>query len=229
MTPRKTSRRQQQQNYQAQPTPLVQQSDYDESDAPQVQQQSSVRPSARTNTELNLSVLRRYNPSIHSILSIAASAVVYNFNPPESWEKAGIEGTLFVCEEVCDPASGAVRFCVVILNRRGLNNLILELSEVVHIELAGEYVVVHQGGGEEDQPTKTIGLWMHPDKDDTREVNGSLISQCWEKVMASKPDETVTASDGREGSSSAESWNMVPEQPPLGRKLSLRDLFAQIR
>src|SRR5437868_5642645 len=53
----------------------------------------------RTNTELNLSVLRRYNPLVRNILSIAANAVIYLFSPSlQQWEKAGIEGTLFVCD-----------------------------------------------------------------------------------------------------------------------------------
>ncbi|KAI0159892.1 PH domain-like protein [Hypoxylon sp. FL1284] len=59
---------------------------------------------ARTNTELNLGVLRRYRPRIASILSITASAVVYVFNTASSkWDKANLEGTLFICAQTPQP------------------------------------------------------------------------------------------------------------------------------
>ncbi|RDW88393.1 hypothetical protein BP6252_00425 [Coleophoma cylindrospora] len=218
MTPRKTARRQPN-NQPHTAHPLANPYDYD-SDI------QYVPPPPRTNGELNLSVLRKYKPSIRSILSIAASAVVYNFNPPSeteangSWEKAGIDGPLFVCEQEPNPVSGAERFCVAILNRRGLDSVFIELSEVLMVELTGEYLLIITPT--EDGGSKGRGLWMHPDKDDTREVNNTLIEECWKRATVTQPEAT-----GMEKSSSDESWNIVGEQSGMGRKLSLRDLFGQ--
>ncbi len=56
-------------------------------------------PPSRSNTELNLTVLRRYVPSITQILSIAPFAVLYTFLPEtQIWERCGVEGTLFICQ-----------------------------------------------------------------------------------------------------------------------------------
>ncbi|RYP47979.1 hypothetical protein DL769_011259 [Monosporascus sp. CRB-8-3] len=52
----------------------------------------------RTNTELNLSILKRYFPSISYIVSVAANVVVFAFSLENmAWEKANIEGPLVVC------------------------------------------------------------------------------------------------------------------------------------
>ena len=57
-------------------------------------------PETRTNDELNLTVLQRHNHEVSSILSIAPYAVIYEFNaqPEPTWNKAGIEGSLFICQ-----------------------------------------------------------------------------------------------------------------------------------
>src|SRR5947209_5070124 len=62
--------------------PPVMVSDY-ESDNPGYQSDypSKPPPPNRTNEELNLSVLKRHNSQINSILSIAPYAVVYEFSP----------------------------------------------------------------------------------------------------------------------------------------------------
>ncbi|QKD48823.1 uncharacterized protein FOBCDRAFT_287696 [Fusarium oxysporum Fo47] len=113
-------------------------------------------PPPRTNTELNLSVLQRYLPSIHTILSIAANAVIYTFNSAsESWEKSGVEGTMFVCAQSPLPEDPGQRprACVFVLNRRGLDNVIVDLSRVTHAEVSGELVIM-----------KVEGEWQEGDK-----------------------------------------------------------------
>ena len=94
-TPRKSRHRQQPSGGGAR---TVAASDY-ESDAPQYLAAPNLPPQSTvarlSNTELNLSVLRRYLPSIRSIVSIAANAVVYTISPTTGqWEKSGVEGTL---------------------------------------------------------------------------------------------------------------------------------------
>ncbi len=117
-------------------------SDY-ESDAAQYLEAHDTLPFAplpqRTNTELNLSVLQRYLPSIRSIVSIAANAVVYIFTPAtQSWDKSGVEGTLFVCEQEPLIVAGRSwpRACVFVLNRKALDNVVVDLAKVSDCEVA---------------------------------------------------------------------------------------------
>jgi hypothetical protein len=213
MTPRKTRHRKEHQHH---PTPLTQVSDY-ESEA--YVTETHVPPPTRTNNELNLSVLRRYNPSITSILSIAASAVIYIFTPAtEAWEKSGIEGTLFVCDTGRD-VTGAQKYSVVVLNRRGLENFDVDLARVADVEVTEELLIVRlEAEGEE----KVVGIWLHEDKDGAREVNATLIARCWESAVESKATTTQ------------ESYTFDAQAPAIGadgavagRRLSVRDLFAQ--
>lgn len=156
--------------------------------ANQVQQQPSdyesetpfIAPPTRTNTDLNLSVLQRYYASITTILSIAASAVIYNFLPNEqTWDKAELDGALFVCQ-LTPSQMGTDRFCIVILNKRGLDNLYVEISQVLNVEVSTEFLILrYMEGGEE----MVRGVFIHPDKEETREVHCRLITDCWEEEV----------------------------------------------
>ncbi|RAK74265.1 Dcp1 family protein [Aspergillus fijiensis CBS 313.89] len=99
-------------------------------------------PPLRTNEDLNLSVLRRHNPTITSILSLAQYAVVYIFSPStRQWEKSGVEGTLFVCQR-SQGELGEERYSVFVLNRRGLNNFDLPLTDGDNVEITEEYIIL---------------------------------------------------------------------------------------
>ncbi|KAF5663242.1 Dcp1-like decapping protein [Fusarium heterosporum] len=172
-------------------------------------------PPPRTNTELNLSVLQRYLPSIHTILSIAANAVIYTFNSTsESWEKSGVEGTMFVCAQSPlpeDPAQVS-RACVFVLNRRGLDNVIVDLSRVTHAEVSGELVIM-KVEGDWESGDKVLGVWIHNDKDETREVNAAIIQEAWKIARSGDHVETQGPEAG-------------PAMQAMGRRLSLSDLFG---
>lgn len=75
---------------------------------------------------------------------------------------------------ICAQEAG---FCVVVLNRKGLENLTLDLSQVDHIEVSGELIIMNS-------EEKVVGVWMHADKDDTRDKNAALMMECWERVKA---------------------------------------------
>ncbi|KAF5245825.1 hypothetical protein FAUST_1612 [Fusarium austroamericanum] len=189
-------------------------SDY-ESDAAAIHNDYAPPP-PRTNTELNLSVLQRYLPSIHTILSIAANAVIYTFNSTsESWEKSGVEGTMFVCAQSPsseDPAQQP-RACVFILNRRGLDNVIVDLSRVSHAEVSGELVIM-KVEGDWEEGDKVLGVWIHNDKDETREMNAAIIQEAWKIARSAGPVETTQGPEAG------------PAMQAMGRRLSLSDLFG---
>lgn len=163
-------------------------------------------PPLRTNADLNLSVLRRHNHHITSILSIAPYAVIYTFNPSsQTWEKSGIEGSLFVCQLAPqlspDSPTFIERYTVHVLNRRGLDNFSLELTTPNEIEVTEEYIILQgtttaivpfppaeedlsqQDGGPEDAEAVIYGLWVfaEPEPSSTammREINARVIVDC---------------------------------------------------
>ncbi|KAF7545193.1 hypothetical protein G7Z17_g9374 [Cylindrodendrum hubeiense] len=173
-------------------------------------------PPPRTNTELNLSVLQRYLPSIHTILSIAANAVIYTFGSESgSWDKSGVEGTMFVCAQspLSEDPSHRPRACVFVLNRRGLDNVIVDLARVSDVEISGELVIMRVEG-EWEEGEKVLGVWIHNDKDETREVNAAMIQDSWKIARTAGLVETQGPEVG-------------PAMQAMGRRLSLSDLFGK--
>lgn len=162
-------------------------------------------PILRTNTTLNLSVLRRHVPSIVGILAIAANAVLYAFTPAPApaWEKSGIEGTLFVC--VCSDNTTRV----VVLNRRGLDNFVVDLKGVRDVELTAELTILRFEDVRGDAE-KVVGLWIHEDKEGAREEVVHTIQTCWKecweegRVEARGDELTVNEQAGFDDQSASE-------------------------
>ncbi|CAD0113820.1 unnamed protein product [Aureobasidium uvarum] len=151
---------------------------------------------ARTNEELNLSVLQRHDPSVHQILSVAPFAVVYTFNPASSsWEKQGTEGTLFVCSLL--PLVGGPqieRYSCIVLNRRGLENFSSELFSAESVQVTDDYVILQVEG--EDGSTNIYGLWIFAEEGgstvQTRVVNALIIQECAKRAEDSRDAAAVT-------------------------------------
>ncbi|KAG9582232.1 PH domain-like protein, partial [Aureobasidium melanogenum] len=145
---------------------------------------------ARTNEELNLSVLQRHDPSVHQILSVAPFAVVYIFNPASSsWEKQGTEGTLFVCS-LLPPVGGPQieRYSCIVLNRRGLENFSSELFSAESVQVTDDYVILQVEG--EDGSANIYGLWIFAEEGgstvQTRVVNALIIQECAKRAEDSR-------------------------------------------
>ena len=62
-----------------------------------------------------------------------------------------------------------------------MENLVVRVAEVRDVEVTSEFLILRLPGGE-DGGEKVVGLWIHGDKDDTREKNAGTIVQCWERV-----------------------------------------------
>lgn len=177
-------------------------------------------PPPRSNEELNFSVLRRIYPDLSAILHVAPYAALYTFNlENQSWEKVGIEGTLFICHLAPSPVA-ADRFSVAILNRRGLDNFYLELTSEEETEITDPYVIL--------QGDQVYGIWIFAEPPpastaDCRTETAAKIVECAQQARVSR--EAAMGGDGlgredglREGE---------PASAPMGRQLSLRDLFGQ--
>ncbi|KAI0451731.1 PH domain-like protein [Xylaria acuta] len=210
-------------------------SDY-ESDTPQHMAPQHAAPSAalagRTNTELNLGVLRRYLPSITSVLSIAANAVVYTFEPPSQWKRSNTEGTMFICSQRKAPGEAGETGCLFILNRKGLQNFVLDLDAVGDFELAGDLLIfkldyaaneVHLDSGEAVRPL-VLGLWTYAEEKSDRETNATLINDMWTQALNTRDARArAAASDPATVAALAETG---PAAQATGRRLSVSDLFS---
>lgn len=223
MTPRKIKQRYSQSHITQQ---AYQPSDY-ESDVNYVSD-APPPPPTRTNAELNLSVLRRHDPAIASILSIAPYAVVYIFSPAsEQWEKSGIEGTLFVCQ-LSASELGVERYSVVVLNRRSMDNFRVELLDGSNVEITEDYVILQYN--DDDGSPQVYGIWIFSEPApsstaNSRSINAQIIQECAiQAETTSKMAEQTLQADGPLG----EDFEIV-ESEPMGRQLSLKELFGQQR
>lgn len=233
-------------------------SDYD-SDAPD----QSNAPPIRSNEELNLSVLKRHNPSITSILSLAAYAVVYIFSPAsKSWEKSGVEGTLFVCQ-LGQGSLGEERYSIFVLNRRGLDNFDVPLTDGENVELTEEYVILksdsnpeldtggimgtnaagaaaQNGARNNPKDVKIYGLWIYsepPPKStaEARTINARVIRECavhaGRSLKLARERQEASRQNGMHIAAAATTTAAPPVEPgvPMGRQISLKDLFGQQR
>ncbi|KAK0727549.1 hypothetical protein B0T26DRAFT_738222 [Lasiosphaeria miniovina] len=197
-TPRKPRHRNQHSNSGPRQIPA---SDYDSDAAHYMEARELPRTlhvPTRSNTDLNLSVLGRYLPGIRGILSIAANAVVYVFSEAtQGWDKHGVEGTMFVCEQdpfVASNGQGLPQVSVFVLNRRGMDNVVVDLMRVSDCEVVGELLIFRledndssgssgsseEGGGSAEK--RVIGIWIHADEDDTREANNTIIRGAWQQA-----------------------------------------------
>jgi hypothetical protein len=216
----------------------------------------SIPSPTRTNEELNLAVLRRHNPVITSILSLAPYAVVYLFSATtQLWEKSGIEGTLFVCQ-LTQGDLGEERYSVLVLNRRGMNNFEANLASGEDVELTEEYVILRvdgqnsggRGEGGDGQTSKTAdsresmiyGLWIFSEPlpsstAETRALNAQVIKECAvhggeSKKFAAEQKfarERLAAERNHHPASGTEEG--AHSSVPMGRQISLKELFGQQR
>lgn len=220
MTPRKPRQRQ---HHQPGPTPLIQASDYESdamayhSDAHHHHHHHHLIPPSRTNTELNLAVLNRYIPNVRSIPTIAANAVLYSFNTTAAnWEKISIEGTLFVTSDHdLDIETGNETFTLMVLNRRGLNNLVVEIGDLLDVEVTKDLLIVGMRGDEGEEERKVMGIWIHEDVAGIRETISMKIKELWDLTMAVR-ESTQKGFAGKQ-----------PQGTSMGRRLSLSEVFGR--
>ncbi|KAJ3580082.1 hypothetical protein NPX13_g474 [Xylaria arbuscula] len=186
----------------------------------------------RTNPELNLSVLRRYLPSITLVLSIAANAVVYTFQSGSQWKRTTMEGTMFICSQRKAPGEAGETGCLFILNRKGLQNFVLDLDNVVNFELAGGLLIfkldyaaheLHLENGEAVAPL-VLGIWTHAEEESDRETNATLITDMWAQALSTRDARAqAAASDPATFAALAETG---PAAQATRRRLSMSDLFS---
>ncbi|KAJ5983162.1 Dcp1-like decapping [Penicillium waksmanii] len=223
---------------------------------------------SRSNDEINLSVIRRHNPSVTAIISLAPYVVVYIFSPTtKQWEKNGVEGSLFVCQQT-QGRLGEERYTAFVLNRRGLNNFDLPLTDSDNVEITEEYVILKADEGRvgeqgengiadpmnpqhdraangSNSPTdvRIYGLWIYSEPPpnstaEARTINAQLIRECAAHAgnslkLAQDRLEAMRQHDLQVAAAAAETQapplEEIQASAPMGRQISLKDLFGQQR
>ena len=184
------------------------------------------RPPVKTVTELNLQVIKRWSPEVESVEYVAPYAVLYVFSPESgSWEKSGVEGTAFVCT-LKGKTLAPKRYSVFVLNRRGMNNFDLELTSANEVELTTEYIILQT---EEEGAAKVYGLWIfsEPPPSSTAGVRDAIASKIQiyaELAEQSRIEAVEKHSRGYDAEAEDEEMGV-----PMGRQVSLRELFGQQR
>jgi hypothetical protein len=228
---------------QLQPQPAV--SDYDETDTAAFTDNAAALiapPPSRTNTELNLLVLRRYCPDVERIVQIAPFAVVYSFSPEtQGWEKIGTEGTLFVCQLA---GANYSRYSVIILNRKSLDNFIVELVSAENVEITDSYVILQSPNA--DGVEQIYGLWIFSEENTTpttQEVVAMAIEECalraeeGRKLAEDSYEGELTARYGPDGVEQVdlqyqtqppvEPTQLMQPMSPAGQQIDLMQLFGK--
>lgn len=229
MTPRKTRTRNHASS--ASQPPLV--SDYDS------EAQYTAPTSLRDRDEMNFSVIKRYVPNLSEIVDIAQSAHIYTFSHSEAtWEKTGIEGSMFVCELTPSPITGAPRHCIIVLNRKGLENLIIHSSELQHVEITDQFLLLNIRSKDDfvlqdqdqNQETKILGFFLTTNGPEAREKFCQTVKSHWEMAMMERASqesrEGMVENFGDEGYGGGAMGEGIGEYRPMGRRISMSELFG---
>ena len=145
--------------------------------------------------------------------------------------KSGVEGTLFVCQLTPSPITGAERHCIVILNRKGLENVIIESGEIANVEITDEFLLLQFNRQDDSlggEVSNILGFFMHDYEEFPREHICQLVKQHWEIAMADRAQTESQA--GMVENYADESFGgkaLGVEYKPMGRRLSLTELFGQ--
>jgi len=199
---------------------------------------------------MNFSVIKRYVPNLSQIVDIAQSAHIYTLSPaevtkPATWERTGIEGSIFVCELTPSPITGGPRHCIIVLNRKGLENLIIHSSELQHVEITDQFLLLNIRNKEDlflqdqdqQRETKILGFFLTTDGPETRERFCQTVKSHWEMAMMERASD-----EGREGMVEnfgderyGDGYGIgvggavgegAGESKPMGRRISMSELFG---
>ncbi|GAB7343764.1 hypothetical protein MBLNU457_1738t1 [Dothideomycetes sp. NU457] len=153
----------------------LEQSDYDSEAyhtdaAAQAYAVHAPNPPPRDSDELNLAVLRRWDPEVVAIKSKASMAVVYTCSTETGqWERADIEGPLFICElvratlPIPDSSLLIERYKAVILNRKNMQNFAVDLKESGQLDVNDSLIMFSPS--QPDEPL--YGIWVYAGRVET--------------------------------------------------------------
>lgn len=139
-----------------------------------------------------------------------------------------MNGTMFICE-----LNHGEGYCVIVLNKKGLDNLVIDVVDMLEVEITTEFLIVRftdHAVGEE----RALGFYIHDAPVGTRERHSKLIKEFWEKVMqqngGAQSEVEILEDLVVEERVATHPSSQVPERRlsiSEGQRLSLSDLFRQ--
>jgi hypothetical protein len=122
-----------------------------------------------------------------------------------------------------------VEHCVVVLNRKGMENLIIATKEIENVEGVEPFLLITiRSLGE----LKTLGLFIYDDKTGAKAYTWTLITELWQQAMQQREQESALVEQlglgGVQGEEMVKSLSMSG-QKGIGRRLSMTELFGQHR
>ncbi|GAB7362395.1 hypothetical protein MBLNU230_g2719t1 [Neophaeotheca triangularis] len=187
-------------------------------------------PPKRSITDTNMAVLRRYVPHIRAIEAIANFATVYNLAVETGqWEKYGIEGTLFVCQ--LDEPNGQVRYKVIILNRKSMENFVAEIKSNEDVEVTDDWVFLQVPDESAEGKTQVFGLWILEDAElgavNTRQIVSSKIQECVVRAETARGEGPIQQEQERQVDFEGPAGQTyAPQQQTRGQQIPLHALFG---
>jgi len=136
---------------------------------------------------------------------------------------------MFICQ-LTQGSYGEERYGVFVLNRRGLNNFDILLTDGENVQITDEFVILKsekEQEEEEEEEAKSdeiIGLWIFSEPPpnstaETRKINAEVIKEC--ATHAGKSLELAKESLAAQ--------QQQQQSVPMGRQISLKELFGQQR
>ena len=156
----------------------------------------------------NLRALQRVDASTVDIISSATHVVLYQFNDAhQQWEKAGIDGSLFLTKRQGDEIN-PTRFRLVVLNRSNPENLIVDVSGSFQMQVRQPYLIFRDS----KNPEAAIrGIWFHDDEE--RSGVASLLQKVIRLQSSSAGSGGSSTGDRSEGGGSEHSKSVSNQSP----------------
>lgn len=137
-----------------------------------------------------------------------------------NWDKANIEGSMFICQLTPSPVTGGTRHCIMVLNRKGMDNLIVESGEIEDVEIKDDILILRFQSHDQ---IKTMGVYIHGDEHAPRDWVCQLVKAHWETAM----EERTEVGSEEYDEEVLQSIEAPVENRPMGRRISLSELFGR--
>ncbi|KAI5710752.1 mRNA-decapping enzyme-like protein [Diaphorina citri] len=133
-----------------------------------------------TDSEVNVSAIRRVDPMVKDLVDSATHVALYSFNGHKSeWDKTNIEGALFVYRRVESPL-----YSMFILNRNSPENLLEPVVKELDLQLQNPFILYKNKQG------LIYGIWFYNKEDCHRisDILQSLVKELTHTPSSSKPN-----------------------------------------
>lgn len=133
-----------------------------------------------TDSEVNVSAIRRVDPLVKDLVDSATHVALYSFNGMKNeWDKTNIEGALFVYKRKENPL-----YSMFILNRNSPENLIEPVVKELDLQLQNPFILYKNKQG------LIYGIWFYNKEDCHRisDVLQKLVKELTLLPSSSKPN-----------------------------------------